>query len=302
MGTPPPPPAAPPPPSVVEIIELPVDPSPPAPQQQPPARAKVKLYVATPCFGCQMSSVFLASVLNLQAAAAVRGYECFVDFIGNESLVERARNILAARFLESDATHLLFIDADIGFQAQSVFRLVDSDKDVSTAVYPKKSQDWDLIRRKLAAGDKEPVHQMGLDFNINIASGKESVDADGFVRVLDSATGFMLIKRGVLERMAAHYREELHCVNDIPGQTVKSYVALFACMIDEGSRRFLSEDYSFCRRYQKLGGEIWADLASPLAHIGTHIFAGDIRQRAAARQQESASSPLNPARHWAGWK
>ncbi len=283
----------------VEIIELapvsdaPAEPPAAAPPAAPPAapaaepaapeapvkEAMPKLYVATPCFGCQMSTAFLASVLGLQARCAARGIDCLVDFIGNESLVERARNILAARFLASDATHLLFIDADIAFQPESVFRLLNSGKDVVTAVYPKKSLDWSLIKQKLASGATEPVHQLGLDFNINIANDKEAVDANGFVRVLDSATGFMLIKRGVLDRMSDHFRQELYCVNDIMGQTIKEYVALFACMIDVNTRRFLSEDYSFCRRYQQLGGEIWADLVSPLAHIGSSIFSGDIRQR-----------------------
>jgi len=274
----------------VEIIELDnaapatAEPAAAAAAAPQPPQSKGKLYVATPCYGCQMSLAFLSSVLNLQAACAMRGYECAIDFLGNESLVERARNILVARFLKSDATHLLFVDADIGFRPESVFRLVESDKDVVTAVYPKKAMDWEQVKAKLAAGDKEPVHQMGLDFNINIANQRESVEAGGFVRVLDSATGFMLIKRGVLERMSEHYRDELYCVNDIIGQPIKDYVALFACMIDDGSRRYLSEDYSFCRRWQKMGGEIWADLASPLAHIGTNIFHGDIRQRFGYRE------------------
>ena len=262
--------------SPVEIIELPASEASPSPA---PTKAKAKLYVATPCFGCHMTTAFMASMLGLHAACAMRGYECMVDFIGNESLVERARNILVARFLASDATHLLFIDSDIAFSPESVFRLVESGKDVVTAVYPKKALDWEQIKSKLQAGDSEPVYQMGLDFNINITGAQEAVDNDGFVRVLDSATGFMLIKRAVLERMCQHFREELYCVNDIMGQSVKDYVALFACMIDPDTRRFLSEDYSFCRRYQQLGGEIWADLASPLAHLGTNIFRGDIRQR-----------------------
>lgn len=260
----------------VEIIELPADE--PAAPAVPPPPPKVKLYLATPCYGCQLNLAFLTSVLNLQAACVQRGYECYVDFIGNESLVERARNILVARFLESDATHLLFIDADIGFRAESVFRLVEADKDVATAVYPKKAVDWNLVKAKLAEGSQEPVYQMGLDFNINIANSREPV-TNGFVKVLDSATGFMLIKRAVLERMVAHFRDELHCVNDIPGQTIRDYVAIFACMIDPDTRRFLSEDYSFCRRYQQLGGEIWVDITTPLAHIGTNIFNGDVRLR-----------------------
>jgi hypothetical protein len=263
----------------IEIIELPTDLKAPAAPAAPAAGAplrsrapKHRVYLATPCFGCQMTVTYLSSVLGLQAACAARGIELLIDFIGNESLVERARNILAARFLESPADYLLFIDADIGFKPETVFRLLDFDKDVSTAVYPKKAFDWNMVKDKLEAGDSEPVHQMGLDFNINIATTQATI-TDGFIKVLDSATGFMLIKRGVMERMATHYRSELECVNDIQGQNIRQYVALFACMIDPSTRRFLSEDYSFCRRYQALGGDIWADVASPLVHIGSCVFA-----------------------------
>lgn len=278
--------------SMVDIIELPDEydlkrgsqaiaappASPAAPPAASPAAPPVKVYLATPCYGCQMSVAFMASVLGMQQVLMQNGIQSVVDFVGNESLVERARNILAARFLRSDATHLLFIDADIGFRPEAVMRLLKADKDIATAVYSKKAFNWDNVRAKLERGDTEPVYQQGLDFNINIASPSEPIE-DGFVKVLDSATGFMMIKRGVLERMAAHYREELHCVNDILGQDIKEYVALFACMIDPDTRRFLSEDYSFCRRYQALGGEIYADLTSPLAHIGANVFTGDIRQR-----------------------
>lgn len=271
---------------MVDIIELPADydlkqgsqaiaaPG-PTPAAEP---SPVKVYLATPCYGCQMSVTFLASVLGMQQVLMQNGIQSIVDFVGNESLVERARNILAARFLRSDATHLLFVDADIGFRPEAVMRLIKADKDIVTGVYSKKAFNWENVRAKSAAGDPEPVYQQGLDFNINIASASEKIQ-DGFAKVLDSATGFMLIKRGVLEKMEAHYREELHCVNDILGQDIKEYVALFACMIDPDTRRFLSEDYSFCRRYQALGGEIYADLTSPLAHIGTNVFVGDIRQR-----------------------
>lgn len=267
----------------VEIIELPKDAAATAkPEPEPEQQQRAKLYLAAPCFGCHMSLVFLTSVLNLQAVCIQNGVDCAVDFIGNESLVERARNILAARFLESDATHLLFIDSDIGFDPRSVLRLLQADKDVNTAVYPKKAFDWEQIKAKLASPEArtEPVHQMGLDFNINIASSSEPVK-DGLVRVLDSATGFMLIKRHVLERMCEHYKEELYCVNDIIGQSIKEYVAIFACMIDPVTRRFLSEDFSFCRRWQQLGGEIWADVSIPLAHIGNGFFSGDLRDRLA---------------------
>lgn len=267
------------PPSTVEIIELPS--SAPAAGRQPPGPPgprRPKLYVATPCFGCQLTVPYLASLMGLQAQCAARGVELHMDHVGNESLVERARNLMAAKFLESDCTHMLFIDADIAFRPDTVFRLLDSGKDVVTAVYAKKAFDWCQVRDKLAAGCEEPVHQTGLDFNINLAGASQTAEA-GFVRVLDSATGFMMISRAAMQRMADHYREELLSKNDVQGQPVDKYVALFACMIDPVSRRFLSEDYSFCRRYQQLGGEIWADVVSPLVHVGTAQFPGDLRRR-----------------------
>jgi hypothetical protein len=230
-----------------------------------------------------MNVQFMASVLALQGACMQRGIDVLVDFIGNESLVQRARNILAARFLKSQSTHLLFIDADIAFDPDTVFRLLDFDKDVTTAVYPKKMVDWDVVQQKMAQGSAEPVEQQGLDFNINIATSPATID-NGFVRVLDGATGFMLIKRDVLERMNTRYRDELHCVNDILSSSgdTPSYVALFDCMIDPQSRRYLSEDYAFCRRLQQMGGEIWADIACPLAHIGSQMLRGDPAARHAA--------------------
>lgn len=250
-----------------------------------PAPAKARLYVATPCFGCMMADVFLLSLMQLQAECGKRGIECFVDFIGNESLVQRARNILAARFLRSDSTHLLFIDSDIGFSPSTVFRLLEADKDIVTAIYPKKAVDWEAVERKLKQGDtgQEPAHMLGLDYNMNLGDSTVKVE-DGFVKVLDAATGFMLIKKQSLEAMTATYADTLTCVNDLPGDRghpsyVTEYVALFDCLIDPDTRRYLSEDFAFQRRAQAMGLETWADLASGLCHVGTHMFEGDLRQR-----------------------
>ena len=243
-----------------------------------------RLYIATPCYGCTLSTKFLLSLVQLQSECTRRGIECGVDLMGNESLVPRARNILAGRFLNSQATHLLFIDADIAFAPEAVMRLLDSDKDIVTGVYPRKSYDWGAVQSKLGKGDQaEHACMMGLDYNINVA--EQSLQAEnGFVKVLDSATGFMMIKRGVLETMAEKYKGSLGCVNDLPGADkdptyVREYVALFDCMIDPKTRRYLSEDFAFVRRAQAVGYEVWVDLVSPLCHIGTYHYEGDLKQR-----------------------
>jgi hypothetical protein len=239
---------------------------------------KPSLFLGIPCYACMMCNTFAASLIALQALCAQRGIQIYMDFVGNESLIERARNILVKRFIQQpNFTHMMFIDADIGFNPESVIRLLEFDKDVTSAVYPKKSINWEIVKKKIAQGSSEDVRQMGLDFNINLISNDPPIN--GFVKVLDVATGFLMMKREMIERMYEHYKEELFAVNDIQGQNVADYIAIFACSIDKQSKRFLSEDYAFCRRWQEMGGEVWADLSTPLSHSGSHSYSGNILER-----------------------
>ena len=264
-----------------EIIELP---NVSAPRSPVPTftntvpQKKPHIFLGIPCYACMMCHSFAASLISLQALCAQRGIQIYMDFVGNESLIERARNILVKRFLSNPSfTHMMFIDADIGFNPTSVIRLLEFDKDVTSAVYPKKSINWELVKNKVAQGSPEDIRQMGLDFNINILTNDPPVN--GFVKVLDVATGFLMMKREMLEKMYEHYKEELFAVNDIQGQNVDNYIAIFACSIDKTTKRFLSEDYAFCRRYQEMGGEVWADISTPLSHTGTHVYSGNILER-----------------------
>lgn len=240
--------------------------------------------MATPCYGCKMTVAYLTSLMQLQARCSQRGITCFCDFIGNESLITRARCVLTARFLKSQMSHLLFIDADIGFNPDSIFKLLDADKDITTAIYPKKAFNWPEIARKCADPTcKEPLQMMGLDYNLNL-TGHTAHAENGLVEALDAATGMMLVKRECMEAMAKHYEKDLLCVNDLPGDRndpgyPTTYVALFDCMIDPVSRRYLSEDYAFSRRAQAMGYKVHADITVPLCHIGNYTFDGDISQR-----------------------
>lgn len=256
-----------------------------APQvfERPPERRRVKLCVFTPCYGCMLSVEHAMCVLRLQESALLQGVEIAFEYLGNESLVQRARNIQAAKFLQSDGTHMLFLDADIAFDPAAVFRMLrfleTRDQDIATAIYPKKNMDWDAVARKSLEPTAEPLHQRGLDFNLNPRGAKPRL-VDGFLEVSEAATGFMMLRRGALERMASAFAPTLTCVNDIPGQqAVKEYVAVFDCMIDPDSRRYLSEDYAFCRRWASLGGTVWADLQTGLCHIGGQFWRGDLGAR-----------------------
>lgn len=242
--------------------------------------AATELYVATPAYGCKLNAAFMACLLQLQGACMQRGISMACQIMGNESLVQRARNILIELFYASGAKYLLFLDADLAFSTTQILdRMLPFAREhpdaVVTGIYPKKAYDWS----RLNAESQEPLHSQLVDFNINVIDNAAKVE-DGFVRVLDSATGCMLIPRTVITRMKEAF-PDLQCVNDIdPGRhPVKEYVAVMDCMIDPDSRRYLSEDYAFCRRFQTIDGEIYADIASTMCHIGTHVYSGDVRER-----------------------
>ena len=108
-----------------------------------------KIFIGTPCYGGMITADYFKSVLQLTALAATKKIELQFGTIGNESLITRARNTLVQLFMdESQYTHLLFINADIAFNPESVFRMLDLDEDVVTGVYPRKTIDWTKVKKR----------------------------------------------------------------------------------------------------------------------------------------------------------
>ena len=97
-----------------------------------------KVFVGTPCYGGLITTEYFKSCMQLVALAASSKIELQFATIGNESLITRARNTLVQLFMDGDYTHLLFIDADLAFNPESVIRMLEYDKDVVTGIYPRK--------------------------------------------------------------------------------------------------------------------------------------------------------------------
>tara|TARA_Y100000004_G_scaffold67326_1_gene75450 strand:- start:3695 stop:4366 length:672 start_codon:yes stop_codon:yes gene_type:complete len=220
----------------------------------------------------------MKSIVNLQMLLMREGVQLMLDTTENESLVHRARNVSIGRFMQkTDADYFMFIDADVEFDAQSVLRLLRSGHEVSVAVYPKKVVMWDQAREAVENGDERNMALLSSSLVANIGATKRSV-VNGFVEVLDGPTGFMMISREALTKMHEHY-PELNCKNDHQNRDFDEYCALFDCMIDPESRRYLSEDYAFCRRWQQMGGKIYADCNTTLGHVGNLPFSGCLNDR-----------------------
>ena len=117
---------------------------------------KMQLVVATPCFGGQVSSIYASSIFALQRAVhGMSNLGLKVHLRDGDALITRARANLVAMFLDDPAaTHLLFIDADIGFKPEQVFRLIESGADVVAGVYPIKRVNWDKAKRAIGAAGR----------------------------------------------------------------------------------------------------------------------------------------------------
>lgn len=232
-----------------------------------------KVFLSTPCYGGLCLQAYAESMIEFQKLCAMKGIQLYLDTTENESLITRGRNISIARFLyKSDSDFFIFIDADIRFNPHSLLRLIESGHDVSVACYPKKVVMWEQAEFAVKNGDQRNLQRLSSSLVLNFKSEKSQV-VNGFTEVLDGPTGFMCIKRSVIEKMYEEYKH-LMCVNDHQNKDLDEYCAIFDCMIDPDTRRYLSEDYAFCRRWQQIGGKIYADVTAVLGHVGNLRFSG----------------------------
>ena len=248
---------------------------------------KERIFIATPCYGGQLTEAYFRSTIRLLTFCNQHQIPVAFGTIANESLVTRARNVLVAYFLQSNFTRLMFIDADIEFQVEDVIKLIAHNKDVAVGAYPKKGVNWQRIRESVRAKsdnyDDRQIAAFGSDYAINFKfinrEQKQIAIENGLIRLHDGATGFMMIKREVIDRMIKQY-PELKYNNDLntPPELNPHFYAFFDTMIDPKDKRYLSEDYTFSRRWQDMGGEIWLDPSISLNHYGSFNFQGNPAQ------------------------
>jgi hypothetical protein len=242
-----------------------------------------KILIATPCYGRVVNESYLKSLLATQNQLIRAGHQMLLSTFSNESLITRARNNLMAGFLGSEADMLMFIDSDIGWRPQALLDLIASGHDLCGIPYPTKGYDWDranAIAQKAGANQSKMtgavLRSRSLSYTLLKHSPQPTDLPKGWLEVNALGTGFMLIQRHVIEKMKAHYWDQLNYVNDVKGylKSVKPEhcVGLFETMIEPETRRYLSEDYAFCRRWRDIGGRIFACGLHKLTHTGAHEF------------------------------
>lgn len=260
--------------------------------------------IAMPCYGGQVHVECAKAVMNLREVLSNKGIRSEWFTLTSESLITRARNACVAYFLAKEFTHLLFIDSDIVFDANSVLRLLDKNKDISGCVYPMKKVDtsdvcnraldmldWNKIKEDISNGrdtnevkeeakkslNHDKIHAKSL--NYVVSADNTAVYEQGWLRVRECGTGFLMIKRNVFEDMMTKF-PYLKYKNDgaqydAMAPNMKDFFYLFFdCRCIDG--RYLSEDYAFCRLVRDIGYEIWVDTTACLTHIGRTAYKGNL--------------------------
>lgn len=251
------------------------------------------IFVCTPCYGDVMHLGTAESLRKLTILCMQTGINLSFGSVSTESLIPRARNFFVACFLgHPEYTHLFFLDADITFNPESVLHMLNGDKPVVGGCYPIKQIHWnrvrDLVSKEPTISDSDLISKsLGYALNVRTHTRPDETGFpkvfqihDGFLPVDELATGFLMIRRDVLELMRDKFPEKAY-VNDMIGYdspaTKGNFYAFFDCAIHPESRRYLSEDYAFCLMCQQLGIQVYADLSVDLTHTGIFHFPGQVR-------------------------
>jgi hypothetical protein len=217
--------------------------------------SKSHLHIGLPCYGGLVLESTMTSFIKFVLMCSKVGLSWSLDTMVNESLITRGRNNLMAKMMTNKhATHFMFIDADIRFDAESIFQMMAADKEIISGAYPKKAYP--------------------IAYNINL---RQETKIQGPLYTVDTAaTGFLMFKRKVYEDLIAAHPTTKY-VDDVGlGKQYEPFMyAIFDCYIDERGH-YLSEDWAFCRRASALGYDIWCDGRVLLNHTGTHEFKGDL--------------------------
>jgi hypothetical protein len=205
-----------------------------------------------PCYGGMLTESTFMSYIKWSNTCRQLGIDWVIETMTNESLISRARNTLVAKFLNSpDSTHLMFIDADIGWEPWHLLVMLNAQKDVIGGLYPMKT--------------------LPVKWCVNGFEGAEVSEDGNLQEVSKTGTGFMLVKRDVFEKMNAHpavkpFNNDIGLPKELD-QHLRTY---YDTAVREN--RYYSEDWTFCENWRDLGGKIWVDKRVLLKHSGTYVF------------------------------
>jgi len=239
-----------------------------------------KIFVATPCHS-DVTMHYCQSVLTFQKDCMQKNILVSFSLL-KSSLVQQGRNLCVAEFLNDPENYdyLLFIDSDIDFQSETIFTMMDKDKDIIACPYPMKTLDWDKSWKRLndeKIDEANHLQKAGFTFPIKVVDQNKIVVNKGVMELTHAPTGCMLIKRTVIEKMVKHYPElKINQPTIVNGKEVfkPNFYNLFDCLHDPKTKEFYGEDFGFCKRWTDMGGKVHAYILDYITHVGEYQYSG----------------------------
>ena len=241
-------------------------------------QSEYSIMVATPVHS-ECSIHYTQALLELQQLCIKNKIKVTFSLV-KSSLVTQGRNLCVAGFLESDFTHLLFIDSDIYFKADSIMEMLKKDKEVLSIPYPLKTMMWDKLYKKIQEGKVEQSSDLKKWLNtypMKVENYEDIQIDNGVMEVTHSPTGCMMIKRVVFDKMIKAYPDK-----GIVQKTVINgeYVDrphmwnFFDTLHDPVTKTYMGEDFAFCKRWKDIGGKCYAYVNDTIIHVGEHQYEG----------------------------
>ena len=243
-------------------------------------KSSIKIMVCTPCHS-EVSMHYTQAVLKFQLECMKRNIMVSFSLL-KSSLVTQGRNLCVAEFLNhpDNYDYLLFIDSDISFKSETIFKMIDADKDIIACPYPMKMFETDKMWKKIKETDmvksEKDLLSSGYMYPIKIGKNELIVDK-GVMEVTHAPTGCMLIKRNVIDKLIAKHPElQIYQPTVINGKEVakENFYNLFDTLHDPETKRYFGEDFGFCQRWTDIGGKVYVYVMDHISHIGDHEYCG----------------------------
>ena len=249
------------------------------------------VHILTPCYGSSCFVNYVSCIMATKELFALYKIPLFINFCKNDSLITRARNNLVAKAMNNpDMTHILFIDNDITWDPIDILKLLIADKELIGGIYPYKNIDWKKLQEPNAienilnkknntffnnTDDDRIIQHSLLNYNLNYKTNNIEV-TNNLIEVRHIATGFMLIKRTVIEQLLNVYPDTKYVddINYLNKDEERFAYALFDCAVIE--KHYFSEDWLFCHRWSQINGKIYTDISINLQHTGLHDYDGSL--------------------------
>lgn len=210
------------------------------------------IYIGIPTYDGKLHWRTTAGLVNIARLCGEKHIGIAVDVIPGDAFVSKARNVIVHRFLKSEATDLLFIDADVGFDEQGVIDVCKAEPPIVMGLYRMKTDD--KVRYPALLFDPIVRHPS----NPNL------------IKLQYGPAGFLRIRREVFAAMRENWPDQ-HYVNAGEEPVFDYFPA------GRVGNHFVGEDISFCNRAQAVGFDVWAHQGIPLQHMGEKTFESDWR-------------------------